>query len=198
MPWALSFANGFCLGAVSPAILVPSVMILIQLKRGTKKGIPLIMLAAASFDDIVAITMFSLFLSVAFQSINNDKLDSNLESREFKTLHILQLVGNNIMYIAFGIILGGVLGFGLIMFDKCANFKNKLQLYIKFFIMLFIAITMPAFCNHIELEQAKYIAIIFFGYACYLGWDKNKPDGLLSKFWQYCQPFLFSTIGASV
>jgi NhaP-type Na+/H+ or K+/H+ antiporter len=36
LPWPLCFANGFCLGAVSPAVLVPSIMILIQEKRGTK------------------------------------------------------------------------------------------------------------------------------------------------------------------
>jgi hypothetical protein len=44
-------------------------MILIGLKRGTKKGIPLIMLAASSFDDIIAITVFSIFVSIAFNSI---------------------------------------------------------------------------------------------------------------------------------
>lgn len=69
LPWPLCFANGFCLGAVSPAVLVPSIMILIQQKRGTKKGIPMIMLAASSFDDIVAITVFSIFVSVAFDQI---------------------------------------------------------------------------------------------------------------------------------
>ena len=46
-------------------------MILIGLKRGTKKGIPMIMLAASSFDDIIAITVFSIFVSVAFNSIKD-------------------------------------------------------------------------------------------------------------------------------
>ena len=69
LPWSLCFANGFCLGAVSPAVLVPSVMILIEKKLGTKKGIPLIMLAASSFDDIIAITVFSILVSVGFESV---------------------------------------------------------------------------------------------------------------------------------
>jgi NhaP-type Na+/H+ or K+/H+ antiporter len=69
MPWALCFANGFCIGAVSPAVLVPSVMTLIELRRGTAKGIPQIMLAASSFDDILAITLFSVFSSVSMDSI---------------------------------------------------------------------------------------------------------------------------------
>ena len=48
----------------------------------------MIMLASASFDDIVAITMFSLFVSVAFQSIKIDGLDHNQENFEFKILKI--------------------------------------------------------------------------------------------------------------
>ena len=72
LPWPVCFANGFCLGAVSPAVLVPSIMTLIEQKRGTKKGIPLIMLAASSFDDIVAITVFSIFVSVAFDQVGAD------------------------------------------------------------------------------------------------------------------------------
>ena len=69
MPWTLCFANGFSLAAVSPELLFPAVMVLISLKRGTKKGIPMVILAASSFDDIVAITMFAVFVSIAFDSI---------------------------------------------------------------------------------------------------------------------------------
>ena len=69
LPWTLCFANGFCLGAVSPAVLVPSIMILIEKKLGVKKGIPMVMLAASSFDDIIAITVFMIFVSVTFDSI---------------------------------------------------------------------------------------------------------------------------------
>lgn len=66
MPWALCFAEGYCLGAVSPAVLVPSCMILQNAKYGTKKGIPTTLIAASSFDDIIAISIFSIFLTVAF------------------------------------------------------------------------------------------------------------------------------------
>lgn len=68
MDWPLCIANGFCIGAVSPAVLVPSVMILIEKKRGIAKGIPQIMLAASSFDDILAITLFSVFSSIAIDT----------------------------------------------------------------------------------------------------------------------------------
>ena len=51
---------------MSPAVLVPSIFELMRLKRGTKKGIPSIMLAAGSIDDITAINMFSLFVVLSF------------------------------------------------------------------------------------------------------------------------------------
>ena len=66
MPWALCFAMGYCLGAVSPAVLVPSCMILQNKDYGTKKGVPTSLIAAASFDDIIAISIFSIFLTIAF------------------------------------------------------------------------------------------------------------------------------------
>ena len=77
LPWTLCFANGFCLGAVSPAVLVPSLMILIEKKLGAKKGIPLIMLAASSFDDIIAITVFSVLVSITFDNASGTS-DTNI------------------------------------------------------------------------------------------------------------------------
>lgn len=53
---------GFILAAVSPAILVPRMLKLINNKIGTKKGIPAILLTGSSADDVVAITIFSVFL----------------------------------------------------------------------------------------------------------------------------------------
>ena len=66
LPWPLCFAQGFTLGAVSPAVLVPSCMILHKKEYGTKKGIPTTLIAASSFDDIIAISVFSIFLTIAF------------------------------------------------------------------------------------------------------------------------------------
>ena len=68
MTWPLCFAQGFTLGAVSPAVVVPSLMILHKADYGTKKGIPTTLIAAASFDDIIAITVFSVFLSIGISN----------------------------------------------------------------------------------------------------------------------------------
>src|SRR5699024_6709749 len=56
---------GAVLSAVSPAVVVPRMITLINKKRGTNKGIPQLILAASSVDDIYALVMFSAFLSLA-------------------------------------------------------------------------------------------------------------------------------------
>jgi solute carrier family 9B (sodium/hydrogen exchanger), member 1/2 len=55
---------GFIIAAVSPAVVVPQMLNFIQNKKGHKKGIPTIILAGASIDDVFAITMFSTFLGM--------------------------------------------------------------------------------------------------------------------------------------
>jgi NhaP-type Na+/H+ or K+/H+ antiporter len=69
LPWLLAIALGFCLGAVSPAVLVPSCMALHNENYGTKKGIPTTLIAASSFDDIAAITIFGVCITLLFEQI---------------------------------------------------------------------------------------------------------------------------------
>src|SRR5690606_15799714 len=55
---------GFIIAAVSPAVVVPSILTLIENNIGTNKGIPTLILAGASIDDVFAITIFSAFLGL--------------------------------------------------------------------------------------------------------------------------------------
>ncbi|MCQ2417892.1 MAG: cation:proton antiporter [Oscillospiraceae bacterium] len=56
---------GAVLGAVSPAVVVPRMVTLMEEKYGTKKSIPQMILAGASCDDIFVIVLFSTFLTMA-------------------------------------------------------------------------------------------------------------------------------------
>ncbi|ROL01526.1 Sodium/hydrogen exchanger 9B2 [Anabarilius grahami] len=66
LPWIWSFMLGFVLAAVSPAVVVPSMLLLQSDGFGVQKGIPTLLMAAGSFDDILAITGFTTCLGVAF------------------------------------------------------------------------------------------------------------------------------------
>lgn len=56
---------GAVLGAVSPAVVVPRMVQLMDEKYGTQKGIPQMILAGASLDDVFVIVLFSAFINIA-------------------------------------------------------------------------------------------------------------------------------------
>jgi NhaP-type Na+/H+ or K+/H+ antiporter len=66
-PWLWGFLLGFVLAAVSPAVVVPSLLELQEKGYGVSKGIPTLVIAAASVDDVLAISGFSILLGLAFQ-----------------------------------------------------------------------------------------------------------------------------------
>lgn len=180
MPWTLCFANGFCLGAVSPAVLVPSLLKLQNEGFGEEKGIPLTMIAASSFDDIIAITVFGVFTTLAFEPYGGTIL--------FYSVH--ELVLRNIFEILTGLIFGLLLG-SLMYFIR--DFRQT----IKFTVMLILAISTPILSYVTDFPEGKYVAIITYGYTCNCIW-KQKPQKQLEKFWIICAPLLFGTVGASL
>lgn len=56
---------GAVLGAVSPAVVVPKMVQLMETGYGTNKGIPQLILAGASLDDVFVIVLFSTFVGMA-------------------------------------------------------------------------------------------------------------------------------------
>ena len=70
MPFSLGMSQGFIIAAVSPAILVVGMLNLKKKGYGVKKGIPSLIIAAASFDDVVAISGFSFFIEMSIVKEN--------------------------------------------------------------------------------------------------------------------------------
>ena len=65
---------GFMIAAVSPAVLIPSMVSLINRKVGQDKAIPQMLLVGASADDTIAITLFTTFLGIYLQSSNGENI----------------------------------------------------------------------------------------------------------------------------
>jgi len=68
------------LGAVSPAVVVPSLLDLQEKGFGIDKGIPSFILASSSIDDIMAISFFGIFSSFAFSSVSSSNDSSSSSS----------------------------------------------------------------------------------------------------------------------
>ena len=72
MSLIFSLALGFILAAVSPAIIVPGMTNLKRLGYGVEKGIPSLLMAACAFDDIVAITGYTICIGIALDSTSDN------------------------------------------------------------------------------------------------------------------------------
>lgn len=66
-PWLWGLMLGFVLAAVSPAVVVPCLLQLQEKGYGVVKGIPTLVIAAASVDDVLAISGFTIFLGITFK-----------------------------------------------------------------------------------------------------------------------------------
>jgi len=64
LTWMEGAILGSILGAVSPAVVVPFMIRFMEQKRGTKKGIPTLVLAASSLDDVFVIVIYSIFIGI--------------------------------------------------------------------------------------------------------------------------------------
>ena len=66
----------------------------------------------------------------------------------------------NVFYIVVGMAAGGLLGASMAIFNRF-----KANNWIKFALMLVIAVLNPIFCNSVGFEESKYIGIITYGFS---------------------------------
>ena len=86
IPFKIAITLGFQMGTVSPAILVPAVDALAHLGYGVAKAIPTVCVAAASFNDIIAITIFRIAKSIAFSGVSKEGEEAG---EELNILHFV-------------------------------------------------------------------------------------------------------------
>lgn len=171
---------GAVLGAISPAVVVPRMITLINEKFGTKKGIPQLILAGSSVDDIYALVLFSSFLSLA-------------QSGEFHAMNLLSIP----LSIASGIFIGFLSGYLLSLL-----FKNiQLDPVIQVLIMLSLSFVF------VSLEEL-FTALPFSGILAVMSMAiliyRQIPDQaenishIYNQLWVPGEIFLFILVGASV
>jgi len=173
---------GFIIAAVSPAVVVPLMLKLIDEKVGMKKGIPVLVLSAASLDDVFAITFFTSFMG--FYANKNFNIG----------IQLLNIPVSIILGISLGLIIGIIL---ITIFKKYHIRDSK-----KVILILSIAILMVSLER--ALEQTIMIASLLGVMALGFVITEIKPvlgTRLSSKFgkiWLLSELFLFVLVGAEV
>lgn len=178
---------GAVLGAVSPAVVVPRMVSLMDKKYGTKKAIPQMILSGASCDDIFVIVLFSTFLSMAQGGRAN----------------VMDFV-NVPLSILCGILLGAVVGYGLYLFFETAYaHKHCVRNSMKVIIVLGFSFLLIAVEGWLEGKVPVSGLLAVVSMACVL---KLKSTAFVSKrlsekfgkLWLAAEVVLFVLVGAAV
>ena len=178
---------GAVLGAVSPAVVVPRMVQLIDAKYGTSKSIPQLIMAGASCDDIFVIVLFTTFVSMA----------------QGGQVHVLDFV-NIPVSIVLGIALGAVVGFVLAwFFETSYAYRNGIRNSIKVLILLgvsFLLLAIETWAKQI-VSVSGLLAVVSM--ACVM--KMKSPDSVgkrlsekFGKLWIAAEILLFVLVGAAV
>lgn len=172
---------GSVLAAVSPAVVVPRMVNLMEKGYGEAKGIPQLVLAGASVDDVVVMVLFSTFLAMM----------------QGQGVSIISFVN-----VPFSILAGALMGMllGLVL-SKWVHGSTPQSVY-AFLILLSLSFMLVATENSLNtsLTFSAYIAIIFLGVAI----QRYAPDWsvelsqIYNNLWIPGQIFLFALLGSSV
>lgn len=178
---------GAVLGAVSPAVVIPRMVMLMEEKYGTKKAIPQMIMAGASCDDIFVIVLFTTFLSMA-QGGSADIVD-------FVNIPVS---------IVLGILLGAVTGYGLyLFFETSYAHKHCVRNSTKVIIVLGFSMLLVSVEGWLEGKVSVSGLLAVVSMACVI---KIKSTAFVSKrlsekfgkLWIAAEVVLFVLVGAAV
>lgn len=178
---------GAVLGAVSPAVVIPRMVMLMEEKYGTKKAIPQMIMAGSSCDDIFVIVLFTTFLSMA-QGGSADIID-------FVNIPVS---------IVLGIFLGAVTGYGLyLFFETSYAHKHCVRNSTKVIIVLGFSMLLVSVEGWLEGKVSVSGLLAVVSMACVI---KIKSTAFVSKrlsekfgkLWIAAEVVLFVLVGAAV
>lgn len=172
---------GAVVAAVSPAVVVPEMIKIMEDGYGTKQGIPQLILAGASVDDVYVIVMFTAFTSLAQGS----------------NVSVMSLV-NIPVSIIFGIIIGIIIGKALAVVWRKVHIRDTVKAAI-FLSVALLLVDIEASLNT-PITFASLISVMFIGIAL----KKDRPEVAFrlsqkyNKMWVWAEVMLFVLVGATV
>jgi solute carrier family 9B (sodium/hydrogen exchanger), member 1/2 len=179
LPLLWGLLLGFVIAAVSPAVVVPSLLALQLRGYGRAQGIPTMVLAAASFDDVISITGFGMCLSLVFGGRGDISLAASLLRAPMELL------------------LG--LGSGIVLGLACVWLRQA-PAGLRFAWLLASGLVVVFTGWSLGMTGGGSLAAMTMGAVAARGWQ-HMPDPVaaaMGRLWAYAQPLLFGLIGAAV
>merc|ERR1719369_2776271 len=176
---------GFVLAAVSPAVIIPCLMSLSQRGYGVAKGIPTLVIAACSSDDVVAISGFGIFLGLTFS----------------KGAPLWKLILHGPIEVVLGV------SFGVFWGVLAQWIPNKNHHHVAFFrwLVLLGGGLIALFGAHlIHYDGAGGLATIILAFVAGMQWrkegwgDHNPVMKTFKRMWIILEPVIFALIGTEI
>ena len=172
---------GAVLAAVSPAVVVPRMVKLMEEGYGTKKGIPQLILAGASVDDVYVIVLFTTFTSM-------------IQGNGVSVIRFINIP----VSIVLGILIGFLSGRMLSKYFEKVHIRDT----IKILVILSLSFVLVAIEDALNtpITFSALIAIMFIGVALqkYRGEVSIRLSAKYNKLWVAAEVFLFVLVGATV
>lgn len=173
---------GFILAAVSPAVVVPQMLDFMERGMGTNKGVPTLILAGASIDDVFAITIFTTFLGLFGGG----------------QISIGRQVLNIPISIFLGILLGIILGLMLAEMFKRLSIRDTRKVLIMIGTAMLITVIETALKDTVEI--AGLVGVMAMGFILLerIPQVAERQSVKLNKVWVFAEILLFILVGAQV
>ena len=172
---------GAVLAAVSPAVVVPRMVKLMEEGYGVREGIPQLILAGASVDDVYVIVLFSTFLGM-------------IQGESASVIHFINIPISIFLGVGIGFLIGVILAY----YFRKVHIRDTS----KVLIILSISLLLVVLEDHltIPITFSALIAIMFIG----IGLQKKREavarrlSVKYGKLWVAAEVFLFVLVGATV
>lgn len=178
---------GAVLAAVSPAVVVPRMVRLMEEKRGTKKSIPQLIMAGASCDDIFVIVLFSTFSSIA-------------QGGEANVLDFINIPVSILLGVAVGALFGFLLS---TFFETVYAHKHLVRNSMKVILVLGVSFLLMAIETWLKDKIAVSGLLAVVSMACVLkirstAFVSKRLSEKFGKLWLAAEVILFVLVGAAV
>ena len=172
---------GTVLGAVSPAVVVPRMLKLMESGYGREKSIPQLIMAGASVDDIYVIVLFTSFLGMH-------------TGNRFDAVSLLQIP----VAILTGTAVGILVGLGLVQLFKRIHMRDT----VKVLLLLSMSFLLVVLEDAIKpwLPMSGLLAVMALGGTILKQYENlaKRLSGKFSKIWVAAELLLFVLVGATV
>lgn len=172
---------GSVVAAVSPAVVVPKMLKLMEEKRGTSKGIPQMIMAAGSVDDVFVIVLFGAFTTLC--------MGGSVSGATLLDIPVSIVVG---------ITLGGCVGVAMSWFMKHFNHPKTIKLIMLLSVSFLLLALEQLLKEHLAISGL--LAVMVMGVVILWRTPQIAAElsSQLNSVWSGAEVILFVLVGASI